>query len=149
MKSIAKADATVRELKSSLEIRAKAGQMTMDTVRLYKDAQGWPMLVLSVAGNEAAEQPVIAIRVKAVDAVSKDIFGNDLVAFAPHTIEIASEAGAVSRKDLAIADIEVGKVGMKVLVKEIVAETAVTETSMNAAAPVAEIDWLQFPTKLG
>lgn len=149
MKSIAKADATMRELKSTLDQRVAGAQMNCNTVRQAKDAAGWPMLVLSVAGNEAEGQPVIAIRMKADDAVSKDIFGNANVAFAPHTIEIASEAGKPSRKDLAIVDAEVAKLQIKLAVKELADGTAVTEANMDAAAPAAVIDWLQFPTKLG
>ena len=149
MKSIAKADATMRDLKSSLDQRIAAAQLDVNTVRVAKDANGWPMLFLSIAGNEAATHPVIAIRMKADDAVSKDIFGNANVAFAPHTIEVASEEAVPSRKDLAIVDAEVAKLQIKMSVKVIAAASAVTEANMDAAAPVAVIDWLQFPTKLG
>lgn len=149
MKSIAKADATIRELKSALDQRIAGAQLDVNTVRQAKDAAGFPMLVLSVGGEESATHPVIAIRMKADDAVSKDIFGNANVAFAPHTIEIASEAAVPSRKDLAIVDAEVAKLSIKIAVKEMAAGDAVTEANMDAAAPVAVIDWLQFPTKLG
>lgn len=149
MKSIAKADATMRDLKSALDQRVQGGQLDMTTVRAAKDANGWPMLILSIAGDETATNPVIAIRMKADDAVSKDIFGNANVAFAPHTIEIASEDAVPSRKDLAIVDAEVAKLQVKLAVKVMAAGDAVTEAHMDAATPVATIDWLQFPTKLG
>jgi hypothetical protein len=149
MKSIAKADATIRELKSTLDQRVQGGQLDVDTVRSTKDADGYPMLVLSIGGDETATNPVIAIRMRANDAVSKDIFGNANVAFAPHTIEIASEDAVPSRKDLAIVDAEVAKLNIKIQVKVIAAGVAVNEANINSAAPVAVIDWLQFPTKLG
>lgn len=149
MKSIAKADATMRELKSTLDQRVQGGQLDMNTIRVAKDANGYPMLILSVGGVETATHPVIAIRMKADDAVSKDIFGNANVAFAPHTIEIANEDAVPSRKDLAIVDAEVAKLNIKIQVKVMTAGDAVTEAHMDSAAPVAVIDWLQFPTKLG
>ena len=149
MKSIAKADATMRDLKSALDQRISGGQLDVNTVRAARDAEGYPMLFLSVGGNEAAGQPVVAVRMKPDDAVSKDIFGNANVAFAPHTIEVANEELAVSRKDLAIVDAEVAKLGIKISVKDLAGGVSVTEAHMNAAAPVAVIDWLQFPTKLG
>lgn len=149
MKSIAKADATMRDLKSSLDQRIAGRQMDVNTVRSAKDADGYPMLFLSVDGNEAAGQPVVAVRMKPDDAVSKDIFGNANVAFSPHTIEVVSEGLAVSRKDLAIVDAEVAKLSIKISVKDLSAGTSVTEAHMNSAAAVAVIDWLQFPTKLG
>ena len=149
MKSIAKADATMRELKSTLDQRVQGAQMDVNTVRSARDANGYPMLILSVDGVETATDPVIAIRMKADDAVSKDIFGNANVAFAPHTIEIASEDAVPSRKDLAIVDAEVAKLNIKLAVKVMTAGDAVTEAHMDAATPVAVIDWLQFPTKLG
>jgi hypothetical protein len=150
MKSLAKADALLRDVADKLKVRY-AGSATIDTVRAARDAAGWPMLFLSDAGNEAAGQPVIALRIKAVDAVSKDVFGNDLVAFAPHTLEIAYELDGTepepSQADLFIASFEAIKTGVKIQIKAIADATAVTATSMDATAAIAELDELYWPTK--
>jgi hypothetical protein len=151
MKSLAKAQATIRELKAKLEFRFKASA-TIDTVRETADSEGWPMLICSDAGNEAAGQPVIAIRIKAANAVSKDVFGNDLVAFTPHELELAYELdsaeGEPSRRDVIKAMSEVAKCGFKILVKEIADGTAVSATSMNATAAADSLENdVQWPTK--
>lgn len=151
MKSLAKAEATVRELKEKLQFRFK-GSSSIDTVRESKDSEGWPMLFCSDAGNEAAGQPVVAVRIKAVDAVSKDIFGNDLIAFGPHELEVAYELdgteGEPSRRDLSKVMLEVSKIGMKILIKEIADATAVSATSMSATAPADVLDYeVVWPTK--
>jgi|NOAtaT_7_FD_contig_51_5285587_length_2665_multi_4_in_0_out_0_3 hypothetical protein len=151
MKSTAKAQAQARELKEKLERRFK-GSATIDSVRQVNDAQGWPLLLCSDGGNEAAGQPVIGIRIKAQDAVSKDVFGNDLVAFAPHTIEVAFELDAAegepSRRDLIKAMADIAKIGMKIDVKEIADGTAVSAASMDAAAVADSLEVeTQWPTK--
>lgn len=149
MKSIAKADAAMRGLKETLEIR-KPQFAALDTFRLAKDAKGFPVLIASAAGAEAADEAVVAIRIKADDSVSKDIFGNDLVAFAPHTLEIAHDpdsVAAVDAKDMAIIQIEAAKQGMKIQVKTTEANEKV-EDHLEDATLVVELDWLQFPTKL-
>jgi len=151
MKSTAKAQAQARETKEKLERRFK-GSATIDTVRQANDAQGWPLLICSNGGAESAGQPVIAIRIKAQDAVSKDVFGNDLVAFAPHTIEVAYELDATeaepSRLDLAKVMQEVSKIGMKIDIKEIADGTAVSAASMDATAVALSLEVeTQWPTK--
>ena len=122
MQSLAKAQATMRDLKERLEKRV-SGSATIDTVRASQDSSGNPMLFLSDAGNEVAGQPVIAIRIKSQDAVSKDVFGNQLYAFGPHILEIAYELdgteGEPSRRDIIKAMSEVSKLGLKIEVKEI------------------------------
>lgn len=151
MKSTAKAQAQVRVLKERLDFRL-SGSSTINTSRQANDVDGWPMLFLSVGGTEAATNPVIAIRIKAENAISKDVFGGDLIAFTPHDLELAYElksGGAQpAASDLVKVMAEIGKIGMKILVKEIVAATAVTEASMNAAAVAvaleSEVTW---PTK--
>jgi hypothetical protein len=151
MQSFAKAQATMRDLKERLEKRF-AGSATIDTVREAKDAQGWPMLFCSDGGTETAGNPVIALRLKAVDAVSKDVFGNDLRAFSPHEMELAYELdgteGEPSRRDIIKAQLEIGKLGHKVLVKEIADATAVSATSMDATAPADSLEYdTQWPAK--
>jgi len=150
-KSTAKAEAVVRDLKERLELRLE-GSARIDTVREAKDANGWPMLFLSDGGTETAGNPVIGLRVKAADAVSKDVFGNDLTAFAPHELELAYELDGTEaepdRKDLAITLHETGKIGLKTLIKEVADATAVDETSMDATAAAEALEYdLTWPTK--
>lgn len=151
MKSLAKADALLRDVADKLKVRY-AGSATINTVRAARDANGWPMLFLSAAANEAAGQPVIAIRIKAVDAVSKDVFGNQLDAFAPHKLEVCYELTAADNaiptdKDILIAEFEAIKTGVAIQLKELANGTAVTAANMDAAAVAIEIDELYWPTK--
>lgn len=150
--SLAKANSLIRELNDNLTLRTKGSAAgRVDTVREDRDAAGNPFLVLSDNGNEAAGQPVILIRIKQVDAVSKDIFGNDLKAYTPHTCEIAYELDTTeaepSRLDLIMVMFEVAKTGIKVEVKEVADATAVTAASVDATATAQELDWLRWPTK--
>lgn len=151
MKSTAHAQANARQLADTLSVRTK-GSATIDTVRQATDANGWPMLFLSKAGNEAAGQPVIAIRISNPDAGSKDIFGNATSAYTPHTLELAYEISATDNPvpadvDLIVAVYQTSLTGIKLQVKEIATGTAVTEASMNAAAVKLEIEDLYWPTK--
>lgn len=150
MKSTAKAEALIRDLKDKLAKRFE-GSSTIDTVREAKDSQGWPLLVMSDAGNEAAGQPVIAIRIRAVDMVSKDVFGNSTTAYAPHKLEIAYELDGAniepSRTDLLTAEYEAIKTGVAIELKEIADGTAVTAASMDAASATLELEDLYWPTK--
>lgn len=152
MKSTAKASACMRDLADKLRKRL-AGSSTIDTVREANDANGWPMLFLSDAANEAEAQPVIVLRMKAADAVSKDVFGNALVAFAPHILEVAYEITATSNKawpankDIQLVEWEAFKVGARTQVKEIASGTAVSEASMDAASAVLDMDELYWPGK--
>lgn len=151
MKSLAKAEALMRDVADKLKVRY-AGSATIDTVRQTRDAQGWPMIFLSDGGVETAGAAVIALRIKAVDAVSKDVFGNDLVAFAPHKLEVAYELTATDNpiatdKDILVAEYEAIKTGVAIQLKEIANGTAVSATSMDAATPAIELDELYWPTK--
>lgn len=152
MKSTAKAESVMRGIKEELAMRIK-GSATIDTVRELKDANGWPMLVLSDAGVETAGAAVIAIRMKAVDMVSKDVFGNDLVAFAPHKLELCWEKDANDKPTPADADVAMittvcAKKNICLVVKETDNGDAVV-ANLDAATVIAQIDDLQFPTKLG
>lgn len=153
MDSFAKAEAIIRDLKDELALRL-AGSSTIDTVRLTKDADGWPCLILSDGGTETAGANVIGIRVKADDAVSKDIFGNSIKALAPHTMDIAYELDANGKPepgnaDVAVAMIAAVRKGMKVALKEIADGTAVTPAAIEAAAATIVVDDLLFKGKLG
>lgn len=151
MKSTSKAEALLRDVADKLKIRY-AGSATIDTVRAAKDANGWPMLFLSDGGSEVEGAAVIAIRIKAEDAVSKDVFGNALIAFAPHALELAYELTAANNPiptdaDLLKAEFEAIKTGVKFQLKEIANGTAVSEAAMDAKAVDAELDELYWPTK--
>ena len=122
MKSTAKAEALMRDLKERLEFRGF-------TVSESKDAQGWPKLTLNT--DEAS------IRIESDDAVSKDVFGNDLVAFAPHTLEMASRDDAVGVLVAAKILTEVIKIGAN---KNVIK----THATVLATAEAAAGDAIQF-----
>lgn len=150
--SNAKAVALSRDLADKLAKRY-AGSSTVNTVRQAFDANGWPMIFLSHNGTETAGNAVILIRIKGVDAVSKDIFGGSTTAYAPHTLEFAYELAAANKPtptlaDVVTADFEAIKTGVRYQLKEIANGTAVTETSINAKSPDADLDELYWPTKL-
>lgn len=149
--STAKAIALSRDLASVLAKRL-AGSASINTIRPAFDANGWPLLFLSVSGNEAAGQPVILIRIKGVDAVSKDVFGNATTAYAPHTLEYAYELTAANNpipidSDLWTTSYEAEKTGVRFQVKEMANGTAVTEAAINAAAPLVDLENIYWPTK--
>jgi hypothetical protein len=151
MQSLAKAQATMRDLKERLEKRV-SGSASIDTVEASQDSSGNPMLFCSDGGVKTAGNPVIALRIKSQDAVSKDVFGNALTAFGPHTMEVAYELdgteGEPSRRDLSKVMFEVAKLGFKTEVKEIADATAVSATSMDAASPADSLEYdTQWPAK--
>lgn len=152
LKSTAKAESLARDLAEKLTLRtAGAASGRVDTVRQIKDTNGWPVIILSDGGNEAAGQPVIALRIKGEDAVSKDIFGNAITAASPHDLEFAYELDSTeaepSRLDIAKVLFEAVKLGCKVVVKQIADGTAVSIASMDATAAAEELDNLYWPTK--
>lgn len=147
MKSTAQAQAQARELADKI-----AKRVSGRTIRQAVDANGWPMLFISTGGNEAAGQPVTAIRISAVDAVSKDIFGNATSAYAPHNLEFAYELTAADNPIPTDANLlayffEATKTGIKIQVKELANGTAVTAANMDAAAVAIELDELYWPLK--
>jgi hypothetical protein len=151
MKSTAKAEALLRDVADKLKVRY-AGSATVDTVRSARDADGWPILFLSNGGSEIAGAEVIALRIKAVNAISKDVFGNDLIAFAPHKLEVAYELTAANNPiptdvDILIAEFESIKTGVAIQLKELANGTAVTAANMDAQAVAIELDELYWPTK--
>lgn len=150
MQSNAKAVALIRELKDLLEKRY-AGSATIDTVRQAFDSNNWPYLVCSDGGVETAGSSVIFIRISNVDMVSKDIFGNQTYAYAPHLLELAYELNGSdsqpSHADIAKAEYESFKAGCRVQIKEIADGTAVTAANVDAAAAIADLENLYWPTK--
>lgn len=146
--------AIMRDLADKLNKRF-AGNSGINGSRQAFDANGMPLLFLSHNGNEAEGQSVILIRIEQIDAVSKDIFGNSLNAYAPHLLQFAYEknsAGAPipSAHDLDTAKFESIKTGVKYELVEIANGSAVTEANLNtaAASPVVDLDELYWPTKL-
>lgn len=129
MKSIAKADALARGLKERLQFRGF-------TVAESRDANGWPKLTLNT--NEAS------LKIVAADAVSKDVFGNDLVAFAPHRVEFASRNDAMDSLKVTQIQTELIKCGIE---KQNVKVHATSLASAEATAGTDIIFDVQWPTK--
>lgn len=151
MTSFAKAQALLRDVADKLAKRY-AGSASINFVRSAVDSAGWPIIFLSNAGTETAGSAVIALRIRAVDAVSKDVFGNALTAFAPHALEVAYELTATDNpipvdKDILTAEYEAIKTGVKIQLKELANGTAVTAANMDAATASIELDELYWPAK--
>jgi hypothetical protein len=156
MYSNAKAIRLVQDINDLLTVRLlnNAGLNTI-TSAFYTDANGaaWPYILISHNGNVAEGQPVVYIQISNVDAVSKDIFGNQTYAYAPHILQLGYELTAGGAPEPAIADLltcefEAIKSGVRLQVKQVANGTAVTSTSVNAAAATADLDQLYWPTKL-
>lgn len=128
-KSIAKADALARGLKERLQFRGLS-------VSESRDGQGNPKLTLNT--DEAS------LKIVPADAVSKDIFGNDLVAFAPHRIEFASRNNAMDSLKVSQIQLEVVKMGVE---KMVVKTHATSLASAEAAAGTDLIFDVTAPTK--
>lgn len=150
MQSNAKAVALIRDLADLLAKRF-AGSSTIDTVRQAFDSNNWPYLVCSDGGVETAGASVILIRISNVDAVSKDIFGNQTYAYAPHLMEFAYELNGTdsqpSHADVAKAAYESQRVGARWQLKEIADGTAVTAANVSAASALVDLENLYWPTK--
>lgn len=150
LQSTSTANGWARDLADKLTLRFKGGA-SITTVRAAQDASAWPMLFLS-NGSESAGQPVIGIRIQGIDVGAKDIFGNSTIPFAPHSAEVAYEltTGGFPTPvfaDLTVVLYEISKLGVKVIDKAIAHNTAVTESSMNAAAAVITVDNIDWPNK--
>lgn len=117
-KSTAVSEAQARELKDKLERRGFA-------VTESKSAEGYPKLSLNT--DEAS------ILIEQEDAVSKDVFGNDLLAFTPHKLSFASRDDAMDTLKAAKIYAELGKIGMKVIVKTHATVLATAEAAAGEA----------------
>lgn len=156
MQSNAKAIRLVQDIQDMLSVRLPASGAGLNSFRQAFDTNNWPYLVGSHNGNEAAGQPVVLIRISNVDAVSKDIFGNQTYAYAPHILELAYELQAtpnignsfIAHAELAACEFEAIKSGVRYQLKELANTTAVTAANVTAASPVADLDQLYWPTKL-
>jgi hypothetical protein len=154
--SNAKPIALLRDLGNKLQIRFQnnSGLNTLSQ-GFYTDSNGaiWPYITLYNATAGVAEgNPVVLIEISCVDAVSKDVFGGQLYAYAPELLQFGYEltsggAPIPSRSDLLICQFEAIKTGVEFQLKEVANGTAVTAASVNAAAAVVLLDELYWPTK--
>lgn len=101
-KSTAVSEAKIRELKDQLQFRGFS-------VAESKTAEGYAKITLNT--DEAS------IWVEQQDAVSKDVFGNNLKAFTPHKMNFASRDDAMTSLKVAQILTELAKHGMKINVK--------------------------------
>jgi hypothetical protein len=155
MYSNAKALALIRDLADRLNVRLNANSgLNTVTESFYVDANGasWPVLTISHGTNVAAGQPVVVIEISNVDMVSKDIFGNQTFAYAPHLLQLGYELSTLpgptpARADLAQIQFEAQTCGCEFQLKEIANGTAATAAALNAAAAVVDIQPLYWPTK--
>lgn len=157
MYSNAKSLALIRDLADRLNVRlASSAGLNTVTEAFYVDANNasWPYLLISHNGNVAEGQPVVYIEISDVDAVSKDIFGNQTYAYAPHVLQFAYElSGAAgtnpipAHADLANCQFEAQTCGCEWQLKELANGTQVTAANVNAATPLVDIQPLYWPTK--
>jgi len=142
---------SARDLVDRLTVRLKNGA-GLNTVREALDENGAPLIFVSKDANEAAGQPVVLIRMQQVDAVSKDVFGNSLLAYTPGISSISYEKDASGKPIPSQADLDVLKwelfaFGMRYKLIEIANGSAVTKANSEATAPSLDIDHLYWPTK--
>jgi hypothetical protein len=152
IKSLATPQALIRSLNERLALRiAGSSAGRVNTVRQANDAAGYPGLFLSRDGNEAAGEPVIAIRISQISMVSKDVFGNDALAYTPHIQDIAYELDGVKPEpdqlDIEMVMWEAVRNGVATDIKQIADGTAVTFASMDAAPVALHLDDLYWPNK--
>jgi hypothetical protein len=157
MYSNAKSIALIRDLSDKLNERLKISGSSVNQAApaFYTDANGavWPYLLITENGVATEGSPVIYIEISNVDMISKDIFGNQTYAYAPHILQFAYELTSGGAPIPAIADIlacefEAIKTGVRFQLKQIANGTAVTAASVNAASAAADLDELNWPTKL-
>lgn len=113
-KSTAVSEAKARELKDQLEFKGFS-------VAESKTAEGYAKLTLDT--DEAS------IVVEQEDAVSKDVFGNDLLAFTPHKLIFASRDDAMTTLKVSQIMTELAKHGIKIVVKTDAADLATAEAA--------------------
>ena len=129
MLSTAKSEAVARDLKEALEKRGFA-------VAEEAIAKGRRLVI---------DTNKMSIDIKAKDAVSKDVFGNDLDAFTPHVCELAIDStGGASHVEVAKVMIDLGKQGFALKIGE-----GADIAAARAAAADAEEERhsAQWPTK--
>ena len=129
-KSTAKAEALARDMKDRLEFRGF-------TVAESKDSEGFPKLTLNTDES--------SIQFEDRDAVSKDIFGNDLRAFAPHSVKWSSREDAVGLLEATQILTEIQKTGMEKV--KVHTDATTLATAEGAAADGEVIFDIRWPTK--
>ena len=156
MYSNAKAIRLVQDMVDLLSVRFK-NNASLNTISqgFFVDANGasWPYAMISSGGNVAEGASVVYLQVSNVDMVSKDIFGNQTYAYAPHILQLGYELTSGGAPIPAIADLltcefEAIKSGVRLQIKQVANGTAVTPASVNAAAASVDLDQLYWPTKL-
>lgn len=164
MYSNAKAIRLVQDIVDLLNARlgkqTAAHSLNTITQGFYVDSNNasWPYALISNATDgTAANAPVVYLEISNVDMVSKDIFGNQTYAYAPHILQLAYDPGAtnaVAFADLLTVEFESIKSGVRLQVKTAITPgTAVTGANVNATvtplfAVAADLDQLYWPTKL-
>jgi len=128
-KSTAKAESMARDLKDRLEFRGFS-------VAESKDSEGFPKLTLNTDES--------SISITDTDAVSKDVFGNDLRSFAPHRVEWASRENAIGLANGAEILTEVIKMGIEKLVVKTDATSLSTAEGTTGTEIIFDVRW---PTK--
>lgn len=129
MLSTAKSEAVARDLKEALEKRGFA----VEESQLAKGKK------LSIDSDK------MTIRIEAKDAVSKDVFGNDLDAFTPHEVKFAIDStGGASHVEVAKVMMDLGKQGFALKIGE-GADIATAEAAADAAEEQRHA--AQWPTK--
>jgi hypothetical protein len=127
MLSTAKSEAVARDLKEALEKRGFA----VEESQLAKGRK------LTIDATKAS------IRIEAKDAVSKDVFGNDLDAFTPHEVKFAA-IDAATAVEVAKIMMDLGKIGFGLKLGN-GADLAAAEAAADAAEE--ERHSSQWPTK--
>lgn len=140
-----------RDLIDRLNVRLK-NNAGLNTVREALDENGAPLIFISHNASEAEGQPVVLVRMQQVDAVSKDVFGNSLLAYTPSISSLSYELDTHGKPLPAEADLdqikwELFAFGMRYQLIEIANGSAVTEANSNATSPSLDIDQLYWPTK--
>jgi hypothetical protein len=127
MKSTAKSILWTQELKAKLGFRGL-------TVVESRNSEGYGRLVL--------ETDQASVEIISEDAVSKDVFGQSLVAFAPHYVKLAIDSG-INAVVYAKVMLELGKLGIKIKI-----HSGADLAAAEAAAATAELEAdIQHPSK--
>jgi len=116
MLSTAKSEAVSRDLKEALERR---GFVVVESA-------------LAKGRKLSIDSDKMTIRIQAQDAVSKDVFGNDLDAFTPHDVRLAIDNATATHSEAAKVMIDLGKIGFALKIGE-GATIGAAETAADSA----------------
>lgn len=122
-KSTAVSEAKIRELTDQLQFK---GFSVVES----KTAEGYAKIALNT--DEAS------ITVEQIDGVSKDVFGNDNKAFTPHNLIFASRNDAMDSLKVIKIMSELGKHGMKIIVKTHADTLATAEAAAGTVVEYSE-----------